>query len=134
MHNAPTPITFDALRGRGFRLREGFADFEPHMRIEISRAVDTYLEIGRCGVHRTEWTCWIVCEMSHRYGRFCFLRDVQSIEQVNALYFGLTDNDLPVEDYDASEFAEGVRMVREWCEKAWNAYSREDLRRHILVR
>lgn len=128
-----TPITFDALRAMGFRLQEPFGNYQPHMRLRVSNQLDTYLEIGTCGIRSDEWTGWIVCEIGGRYGKFCFLRSMTSMEQVGELYTGLTGKPLQAEAYDTKQFVIALEAVTRRCEEHWKGFwTNEKMRQHIL--
>jgi len=127
-------ITFEILRSRGFRLWIPFGNYEPHMRIEINREHDSHLEIGRCGMRECDWAIWIVSEMAQRYGKFCFLRGVWTIEQVAAVYKSLTDNPLPEEAYDPDQFHEALARTTAIVKAHWDKlYTAQEMRTHFLM-
>lgn len=128
------PITYEALRGIGFRLTIPFGNYQPHMRIPICRDVDSSLEIGPCGLKESDWGCWIVSESSHRYGKFCFLRTSWTMAQVVHLYESLTDQSPKEEEFDADQFAESVARTTHLLKEHWaEIYTAEVVRKHVLI-
>jgi hypothetical protein len=125
-------ISLVALRKRGFRLIECWGNYELHMRIEVDRNMDTFLELGP--VRDESWSCWIVSEMAQRYGRMCFLRTVKTMADVERLYQGLTDAVLPfVEDFDREGFARAVeQMSRSAQHRFKKIYTDQLVRKHMM--
>lgn len=129
------PITFQNLRAKGFRLWDPYGNYEPHMRIEISVEHATFLEVGRCGMRESDWSAWIVGEMSGRYGKFCYLRTSWTMGQLAALYESLTDKQLQAVDFDLGEFEKALEYARKRQNEHWNNhYTNDVVRRHMLLR
>lgn len=113
-----TQITYEALRKRGFRIVTTAASHVPHMLIGCDRRMETALEVAP-GL-RDSWTVWLRSDLAHSRCRFCYVRNVESMEQLERLYAAISDGALPIDDYDAKAFDEAL------------AHEKEDSRRHYL--
>lgn len=128
-------ISFLALRQRGFRIMECWGNYQLHMRIEIDRRLDTWLEIGPLGKGKdVEWSCWIVSEMSHRYSKMCYLRSMRTMDRVELLYMALTDQPL---GFDEAVNLESFTNALETCgrraqEHFSQQYTNVEVCKHLL--
>ena len=113
-----TPITYEQLRRRGFRIVTTAASHVPHMLIGCDRCMETALEVAP-GL-RDSWTVWLRSDLAHSRCRFCYVRNVTAMEERESLYKAISDSALPFDDYDAKAFDEAL------------AHEKEDSQRHYM--
>lgn len=121
-----TRITYETLRQRGFRITSTNVSDVPHMTFLLDRRMDTALEIAPSYRHATDWCVWLRSDLAHSRCRFCYLRNVSRMEQVEALAAAIMDEPLPVEEIDVEQFAESLERERADCTRRYAEYCRNE--------
>lgn len=124
-----TPITHTTLRGIGFRLHSTDCDNSPHMVLALNSRCETALEI--CEPIQRDWPVWLRSDIAHSRCRFCFLRGVEFMEQLERLIEAITDRPVQREEFDADQFAESLAREREDCQRRYQEYCRHQRWSHI---
>ena len=119
-------ITYEELRRRGFRIQSTNTSNVPHMVYLLDRKMDTALEIAPTHGHDSQWCVWLRSDIAHSRCRFCYLRTVSSMEQVENLVWGIMDESLPIEDIDVEQFAESLERERADCSRRFAEYCRNE--------
>ena len=117
-----TAISYEELRGRGFRINSTNASHVPHMVMMLERRMDTALEISKSSAVGCEWTVWLRSDLAHSRCRFCYLRTVTTMEQIETLFQAIIDQPLPYTPFDAAQFAKALDEERADCERHYKEY------------
>lgn len=121
-----TAITYLTLRSRGFRLHSNDCSHVPHMVIRLDTRSETALEIAPGSQREGSWIVWLRSDIAHSRCRFCFVRDVVSMEQVEALYEAIMGSLLPIEQIDEAQFLAALAAQREECERHYREYVKNE--------
>lgn len=127
-----TPLTYELLRSRGFRLVSTQASHTPHMALVYNSRYDLAIEITEpingIGSRDHGWPVWLRSDLAHSRSRFVFMRDVRNIEEVERLWLALTDQTLIEQPYDREQFAESLQRERFEAERRYLEYAKHGLR------
>lgn len=114
------PITYEALRGLGFRIEWPEADGRPRMIIGTDRGECQKLEL--CPRSDNDWHCWLRNDMSHRRGKFIHIRPLRFIEEVEALLAAITGRPVVNESFDPDRFADALAKAKREGEVNWKRH------------
>jgi hypothetical protein len=114
--NEATPITEDALRAAGFKWLE-VERSDRHWLLWIGNATDGSFDdlgIELCPNRDGEWYCWLRADYAGRYSRFIHVRHLRSMEDVAALFAGLTGSPWNPENhlYGLAHTSERAEILR----------------------
>jgi hypothetical protein len=119
------PITYELLRSRGFRLDSSHVDNKPHMVIRLKESrYESFIEISKSVM--AGWAVWLRSDLAHSRCRFIYVRDVESSEQLERLYQGLTDHALPTEPFDAERFSLVMAREKAECQLRYQEYAAKE--------
>lgn len=121
-----TQITYEQLRQCDFRLHSTDCSDRPHMVLMLSTRSDTALELSPYHDDEREWCCWLRSDMAYSRCRFCYLRTLTTMSQLELLYLAITDKRLCTYTIDLVQFNESLEREREECKRRYHEYCRNE--------
>lgn len=115
-------ITWEFLRSIGFRFTSSSVDRVPHMVCSVHRNQEVGLEISPCYGPGCSWFVWLRSDLAHSKCRFCFIRHVDTEEQIIRLMESITDRPVVREKFDAEQFKESLAREQEDCLRRFREY------------
>lgn len=115
-------ITWEFLRSIGFRFTSSSVDPVPHMVCSVHRNQEVGLEVSPCRGPGDSWFVWLRSDLAHSKCRFCFIRHVDTEEQIVRLMEAITDRPVVREEFDAEQFKESLAREQEDCQRRFREY------------
>lgn len=119
-------ITWEFLRSIGFRFTSSSVDRVPHMVCSLHQNQEVGLEVSPNSYRGSQmgdsWFVWLRSDLAHSKCRFCFIRHVDTEEQIIRLMESITDMPVVREEFDAEQFAESLAREREDCLRRFREY------------
>lgn len=115
-------ITWVFLRSIGFRFTSSSVDRVPHMVCSLHQNQEVGLEISPNNYLGGSWFVWLRSDLAHSKCRFCFIRHVDTEEQIIRLMESITDRPVIKEEFDAEQFAESLAREQEDCQRRFREY------------
>ena len=120
-------VTYQNLRKRGFRIHSTACSPMPHMVYRLDNKADTALEIGPYGDDERIWCVWLRSDIAHSRCRFCFIRSVETMDEIGRLILAIMDGTLPAEEEVCeATFAVSLSREREDCMRRYEEYCRNE--------
>ncbi len=122
-------ITWIGLRQLGFRLITTQSDARPHMLCSVNPHEEVGLEIAPYTAHENKWCMWLRSDMAGSKARFCYIKSVETLEEVRVLIEAITGK--PVEYHRTtpereSEIMAAVEQEKLDCLRRRNEYLKDD--------
>lgn len=115
-------ITWVFLRSIGFRFTSSSVDRVPHMVCSLHQNQEVGLEISPNSHLGGSWFVWLRSDLAHSKCRFCFIRHVDTEDQIVRLMESITDRPVIKEEFDAEQFAESLAREQEDCQRRFREY------------
>lgn len=115
-------ITWEFLRSIGFRFTSSSVDRVPHMVCSVHRNQEVGLEVSPCYGSGDSWFVWLRSDLAHSKCRFCFIRHVDTQEQIIRLVEAITDRPVVREDFDAEQFQQSLAAETDDCLRRFREY------------
>lgn len=115
-------ITWIFLRSIGFRFTSSSVDRVPHMVCSLHQNQEVGLEISPNNYLGDSWFVWLRSDLAHSKCRFCFIRHVDTEEQIIRLMESITDRPVVREEFDAEQFAESLAREQDDCLRRFREY------------
>ncbi len=121
------PITYEYLRSINFRILSTNVSPSVHLLWRFDNRMDLALEVAESG-GRTgrDWIVWLRSDLAHSRCRFCFVRCVETQEQIERLIEAITDRPVERVDFDRVQFEEALAEERVDAKRRYAEYCRDD--------
>lgn len=103
-------ITYEWLRGHGFKIDHCHNDSDVHMTRCYDRGNDHHVEIAES--RDGSWFCWLRDDLSHSKCRFIHVRDLRTTQDLDRLWIGITGQPLTEEDFDLDRFLDVLQREK----------------------
>lgn len=121
---AAAEITPSWLRSIGFRLDVTHADNQPHMVWMYDSHQEVAIEASRSIANSRGWTCWLRSDLAHSRCRFCYVRTVETRDEMLALLRGVGGKAPQRVEFDEAQFQEAWTREEEDSKRRYLEYAR----------